>query len=203
MPQRKNRIPRLLLRIAFVALLGWAVALVRAVRPSGGWDDWSDSDDEWTPQPVLEDEEPEEEPAAARQRWSGRKVAASFTFATLFFAGAAFTAGAGDMVAKALGPAECAALMQMTGESEDVCALVELEEALPAPELAPEAPAPDALPAGEEPAAAPESAPAEQAPEGAADAALEGEPAALEPDANAADATSSAQRPVFAGARRD
>jgi hypothetical protein len=137
---QRNGILKLFLRILFVALLGWAVAIVRTVRPSGGWDEWSDSDDEWTPQPVHEDEESDDEPAAARKPRSRRRLAASMTFATLFFAGASFTAGAGDMVAKALGPAECAALMQMTGEGEDVCASAEQEEALaPMPEFAPEA----------------------------------------------------------------
>jgi hypothetical protein len=182
---QRNRIPKLLLRIVFVAFLGWAVALSRMVRPSAGWDEWSDSDDEWTPQPVREDEENDEEPAAARTRRSGRKVAASMTFATLFFAGAAFTAGAGDMVAKALGPAECAALMQMTGESEDVCTLAEQEAQEPAPELIPEASASEeSLPAAEqaEPAAAAdagaEAAPAEEA-EAAAEPAAAGETAAV------------------------
>jgi hypothetical protein len=179
---QRNGILKLFLRILFVALLGWAIALVRTVRPSGGWDEWSDSEDEWTPQPVHEDEESDDEPAAARRPRSRRRLAASMTFATLFFGGASFTAGAGDMVAKALGPAECAALMQMTGEGEDVCALAEQEEALaPEPEFAPDEAASEAAqPAAEPDEASSESAPADEAESAASEAAPESDAAAAE-----------------------
>ena len=119
MPQRKkflNVVGKLLL----FTFLGWAVAIVRAARRRDGWDDWSAADD-WTP-PALADEEPANDPQPlVAQKPRGRRLAYSFTFATLFFAGASFTAGAGDMVAKALEPAECAALMATTGEGEEVC----------------------------------------------------------------------------------
>lgn len=191
---QRNRIPKLLLQIVFVAFLGWAIALTRVVRPSAGWDEWSDSDDEWTPQPIREDEENDDEPAAARKRRSGRKVAASMTFATLFFAGAAFTAGAGDMVAKALGPVECAALMQMTGESEDVCALAEQEAQDPAPELIPDA------------SASEESLPgAEQEAEASAEPAAEGEAASVDalPASEAAEPSAPESAPAGNAAPED
>jgi hypothetical protein len=208
---QRNRIPKLLLRIVFVAFLGWAIALTRIVRPSAGWDEWSDADDQYTPQPVLEDEESnDDEPVAARKRTSGRRLAASMTFATLFFAGAAFTAGAGDMVAKALGPAECAALMEMTGESEDVCTLAE-QEALdtPAPELVPNAtaeaaaaaeaaPADELLPASESAEAAPAAAAAGEASE-LSDAASE-QAAAEAASASTAGETASAAPAAAGGA---
>jgi hypothetical protein len=155
MPQR-NKVLYFAGKLVFLAFLGWAVALVRLVRRNDGWDEWSPADDEWMPQP-FDDDGDDDEPAAAARRSPRRRIAASLTFATLFFAGASFSAGAGDMVAKALEPAECAALMAATGEGEDVCAPSESYEATeataateaPAPEAAAEA-QPEALPASEE-----------------------------------------------------
>jgi hypothetical protein len=72
----------------------------------------------------------------------------SSAFVLIFFAAATFTAGAGDLVAKALDPARCAALMQTTGEDESVCA--EALQAEVVPEAAPiveEVPAPESAPA--------------------------------------------------------
>jgi hypothetical protein len=132
MPQRK-KVLHLVGKLVFLALLGWAVALMRVVRRSDGWDEWSPAEDDWMPQPLTDDDEGDDEPAAAARKSPRRRVAVSLTFATLFFAGASFTAGAGDMVAKALEPAECAALMAATGEGEDVCMPSE-PEALDAPE---------------------------------------------------------------------
>ena len=60
------------------------------------------------------------------------KLATSFALVVVFFAAATFTAGAGDMISKALDPARCAALMQTTGEDESICAAVEQEEAFQA-----------------------------------------------------------------------
>jgi hypothetical protein len=170
MPQRK-KVLYLVGKLVFLALLGWAVALMRVVRRSDGWDEWSPAEDDWMPQPFSDDDESDDEPSAAARKSPRRRVALSLTFATLFFAGASFTAGAGDMVAKALEPAECAALMAATGAGEDVCMPSESEpfdapgaevtaaeaaeaEAAPAAE-------PEAVPAGEqqpaESAAAPEA----------------------------------------------
>ena len=46
---------------------------------------------------------------ANHRRFGGHRMAASLTFAVLFFAGAAFTAGAGDMVSEAVEAAAPAA----------------------------------------------------------------------------------------------
>jgi hypothetical protein len=170
MPQRK-KVLYVVGKLVFLAFLGWAVALVRVVRRNDGWDEWSPADDEWMPQPFSDDDESDDEPAAAARRSPRRRIALSLTFATLFFAGASFTAGAGDMVAKALEPAECAALMAATGEGEDVCmpsdpyegvdAAAAAEAAAPVEAAAPEAAAeaqPEALPASEEQSVEPAAA---------------------------------------------
>jgi hypothetical protein len=150
MPQRKHRLLSFAGRLVFLALLGWALALVRAVRRSGqGWDEWSDSGEEWKPSPLPEDDDYEtsDEQSAARRPFRARLVMSS-AFVLIFFAAATFTAGAGDVIAKALDPAKCAALMQTTGEDESVCA-----DYLAAPDATPEA-APEAAPAAEAPAVA-------------------------------------------------
>ena len=162
----KHRFRKLALRLVFFALLGWAVALVRAVLPRRGWDDWSEDESAWTPKPapvaaVVK------EPKQARRSFRSHRLVTSFGLVAVFFAAATFTAGAGDMLSKALDPARCAALMQTTGEDESVCAQIAQEEALQAAQAdaeeaaaeaaaAPEAAAPEALPASE--TTAPEAA---------------------------------------------
>ncbi len=182
-----HRIRKLFVRVLFLALLGWAVALVRAVRRSRGWDEWSDTGEERTPTPAPVDEP--DEPTAARRPRNTRKLATSFGLVTVFFAAASFTAVGGDFVAKALEPARCAALMQATGEDESVCAELAQQEAqadaLAAPPEA--APMEEAAPAAEAPAPA-EAAPAEEP--ALADAVAQGEQGA--DFAAAAEATESA-----------
>jgi hypothetical protein len=210
MPHRKHRLLKLVGRLFFLALIGWAFALVRAVRQSGpGWDEWSSADEDWKPSPQPEDDEStEERPTAARRPFRARLVMSS-AFVLIFFAAATFTAGAGDMIAKVLDPARCAALMQTTGEDETVC--VEQEEATPVAEIAvtetpaPEAAAPEASEEARTPvtdataaataesteAAAPEAQPADAATDATADASAEA--AATSPDTSttpAADAAS-------------
>ena len=144
---------KLVFRVVFFVLIGWAVALMRAVRREQGWDDWTDTNRDWKPAPLPVESDTDEQPAK-RRPFRGHKLATSMAFVVVFFAAASFTAGAGDMVAKAFDPARCAALMQVTGEDESVCA-----------EMMQEAAAPEALPLPE-PAAAPEAAePAEPASE--------------------------------------
>ncbi|MDX6396690.1 MAG: hypothetical protein QOJ43_98 [Gaiellaceae bacterium] len=118
--------------------------------------------DEWDWE--IEEPEPEQElpPAALRtsRRHSSRLgVAAMFT--TLFFAGAAFTAGAGDQLAKVL--------------DDDAGAISELDEIAAAREPAVD-PAAAPVSASEATAAEPEAPAPEQAPTG--EPALEAEPAA-------------------------
>jgi hypothetical protein len=198
MPQRK-KVLYLLGKLVFLAVLGWAVALVRVVRRNDGWDEWSPAEDEWMPQPFSDDDESDDEPSAAARRTPRRRVAASLTFATLFFAGASFSAGAGDLVAKALEPAECAALMAATGEGEDVCMPSEPYEAAEAAEPAPEAaaaaePQPEALPASEEqPVEAAAPAPAESE---SVDAESAGSPMASSSEPAAEDAAAASVGPA-------
>jgi hypothetical protein len=198
----KHRIRNLFVRMLFLALLGWAVALVRAVRRRQGWDEWSDGEEEWaTPRAASVDEQ-SIEPQATNRPFTSHKLATSLAFVTVFFAAASFTAVGGDLAAKALDPARCAALMQATGEGEDVCAeLLRNEEpaaaeppleAVPAEEAAPEvAAAPDATPAAEADASTPSEAPAAesesvQAEADAAAAAPQTEPSAASPSASPA-----------------
>jgi hypothetical protein len=201
----KHRFRKLALRLVFFALLGWAVALVRAVLPRRGWDDWSEDESEWTPKPapvaaVVK------EPKQARRSFRSHRLVTSFGLVAVFFAAATFTAGAGDMLSKALDPARCAALMQTTGEDESICAQIAQEEALQAAqanaeqaaaeaEAAPEATAPEAapeaLPASE--TAAPEAAAEPSSESASVDA--EAAPAEEGQTAEAPDAASSEQAP--------
>ena len=163
----KHRFRKLALRLLFFALLGWAVALVRAVLPRRGWDEWSEDESAWTPKPAPV-ASVVDEPKRARRSFTSHRLVTSFGLVAVFFAAATFTAGAGDMISKALDPARCAALMQTTGEDESICAQIAQEEALQAAQAdaeqaaadaeaaAPEAAAPEALPASE--TAAPEAA---------------------------------------------
>jgi hypothetical protein len=94
------------------------------------------------------------EKTRARERsYSKRRLATSLTFATLFFAGAALSAGAGDTVAEMM-------------EGSDTATAAETTTAEAPAEEAPPAEAP---PAAEEPAEAPAEAPAEEPTEAPAD----------------------------------
>lgn len=196
---------KLVVRVVFFVLIGWAVALMRAVRRERGWDDWTDTNRDWKPAPLHVELDTDEQPAK-RRPFRGHKLATSMAFVVVFFAAASFTAGAGDMVAKAFDPARCAALMQVTGEDESVCAELMQEES--APEAMP-LPEPAAAPEAAEPAEPASELPAELADDLAAGeagadlesaAAAEGslaadaseQSAASEPSAPAADASAAA-----------
>jgi hypothetical protein len=183
----QHRFRNLIVRVVFLVLFGWAVAIARAVRHGRGWDDWTDTTNAWKPVPLPVDDKSDERRAGRPFR--GHKLATSMGLVVVFFAAASFTAGAGDMVAKAFDPAHCAALMHVTGEDESVCA--DLMEEQPAPEATPLAePDPAAAPAAEAAEAA--ELPAELSDELAADEAgaeaaadFESAPAAEEaPDAS-------------------
>jgi hypothetical protein len=167
----KHRFRKLALRLLFFALLGWAVALVRAVLPRRGWDEWSEDESAWTPKPAAV-AKVVAEPKQARRPFRSHRLVTSFGLVAVFFAAATFTAGAGDMLSKALDPARCAALMQTTGEDESICAQIAQEEALQAAQADAEQAAADAAPDAE--AAAPESLPASEsaAPEASASDAM-------------------------------
>ena len=95
MPHKKKS-RRYLAPLVLFTLAGWALwALVRNepsateapdAKPSGAPDRAG---------PTLA-------PARTRATWSKRRLATSLAFATLFFGGAAFSAGAGDVVADAI-----------------------------------------------------------------------------------------------------
>ncbi len=192
-------IRKLVVRVVLFVLIGWAVALLRAVRRDRAWDDWTDTNSEWKPAPLPVENDSDEQPAK-RRPFRGHKLATSMGLVVVFFAAASFTAAGGDMVAKAFDPARCAALMQVTGEDDSVCADMMTNEA-----------APEATPLSDPAAAAPEAAesaaPAEPASElpaelaaaeagadlgqsSAADASLASAPDA--PAASAADAPAAA-----------
>ena len=140
---------KLFVRLVFFALLGWAVALVRAVRP-GGADEWSDGEED------AEAGAAEQEQGEPKPRCSAASSPSSATASRSSSCSSPprpSTAGAGDLISKALDPARCAALMQTTGEDESICAAVEQEEAFEAAQE--EA-------AAAQPEAAPETAPAEE-----------------------------------------
>ena len=191
---------KLVVRVVLFVLIGWAVALLRAVRRDRAWDDWTDTNGEWKPAPLPVEDDSDEQPAT-RRPFRAHKLATSMGLVVVFFAAASFTAAGGDMVAKAFDPARCAALMQVTGEDESVCADMMTDEA--APEAMPLPDPAAAAPEAAEPAQAAEQAtevPAELAadlaaseagadlePASAADGSLASEPAATSaPDASAA-----------------
>jgi hypothetical protein len=91
-----------------------------------------------------------------RSSYSKRRLATSLTFATLFFAGAALSAGAGDTVAEMMEGSDAPAAAETT------TAEAPAEEAPPAE--APPAPEPPAEEPAEAPAEEPAPAPAEEAP---------------------------------------
>jgi hypothetical protein len=97
MPQKKSS-RRLIAPLLLFSLAGWALwALGRDEPPRDSAQAEPDPDDSREPANQLAR-------AAGRERatWSKRRLATSLAFVTLFFAGAAFSAGAGDAVVEAL-----------------------------------------------------------------------------------------------------
>ena len=86
MPHRRHRLKRLLSRFRTGDLL--VSEAPESADDRYGWDSLPES--------------PERDTLANHRRFGGHRMAASLTFAVLFFAGAAFTAGAGDMVSEAV-----------------------------------------------------------------------------------------------------
>ncbi len=102
MPHRRTCFRTRLARLAFVAVLGWAVFFLR----SGGRREATETPDDVTT-------EPKAQPALAKfpvaavatlARTSGRRrgFASGFTLVALFFAGAALSAGAGDGIVQGI-----------------------------------------------------------------------------------------------------
>jgi len=160
MPQR-NPSKRMATRLVLFSLAGWMLWALGRNHPSKD-EVGNTTSDPWDLHAELDEVTASPKPAT-RAGYSRRRLATSLAFATLFFAGAAFSAGAGDALVEAV-------------EDQPQAASTSTEEAQPAEEPAAEAPAEE--PAAEEPAA---EAPAEEpAPEAPAE-----EPAAEEPAAEA------------------
>jgi hypothetical protein len=151
MPQRTYRLPSLITRYVLLSLAAVALAVLRP-RASAG----------------ARVQEP-------RRRRSGvRRVAVSLSFATLFFAGAAFSAGAGDVVADlveqqpataAQAENSCPAPGEWQTEEYAAEPACEGEEPAAAPvEETPAAPVEDPAAAAETPEAAPVETPAVETP---------------------------------------
>ena len=182
MPQRK----RILLKVVLLplSLLVMAATIFRR-KP-----------DAWEYEQIKEEmavETPAAEPLPTRRRTT-RHYALAAGFSMLFFAGAAFTAGAGDQMVRLMDEDAAAleAASALTG-SPDAGTAPDPESA--APEAAPAEAAPaEAAPAEE---AAPEAAPAEAGPAAPAEApAADAAPAAAdaaEPVADAAPSTAAAE----------
>jgi hypothetical protein len=163
MPQRKRIFVKALLPLGLLAM---AAAIFRR-KP----DEWEYERAEAEIQAI----EPTAPAGVARRRQSKRFVHAA-AFSMLFFAGAAFTAGAGDQMVR-LADEDAAAL-----EAAELSA-----QPAAAAELAPEDAAAASAPAEPEAAPAPEAAPQEAvpAPEAAPEAAAAPTPAPAEPEAAA------------------
>jgi hypothetical protein len=192
MPQRKLIFLKALLPLGLLAM---ALAVFR--RKPDDWE-YERADDEGETSAVTP------APIATDVRRPKRRFAYAAAFTTLFFAGAAFTAGAGDQMVRLAD--EDAAALEAAQLSAPPAAEAELapEDAAPAatPEAPAEAPAAEASaevaapaePAPAEAAPAPEAAPAtDAAPAPAADPAAEAAPSteaamAAEPAAEQADA---------------
>jgi hypothetical protein len=159
---RNSHHGRFFSRLLLVSLIGFAFA----ARRSEGSPTTAPRREEPAFSPPLEPAEPRPKPA---KRYSPRRFAIGSVLTLVFFAGAAFTAGAGNEIASKLDTTEAQAEAPaaspdgLTSQSEpaaspDAAPAVATDAApAAAPAAAPEAPA--AAPA-EAPAAAPEAAPA-------------------------------------------
>ena len=161
MPQ-KTTPRRLVTPLILFTLAGWALwALGRNTPPAAS------RADETSPTGPAREPESVSTPARGRApRWNRRRLATSLTFATLFFAGAALSAGAGDVVVEAV-------------EGEPTAEVAAAEEP-PAEEAPVEEPAPvEEAPAEEPPAeeAPPAEAPAEPDASAEAETPADGDPA--------------------------
>lgn len=193
MPTRNRNFLRTLLPFGLLA-----VAVLALVRRKG---------DDWEYETAEDDAAVRAVPLGTqtgRRRGPTARLALVAAFTSLFFAGAAFTAGAGDQLAKMLDPEDAAALQAANSEAAaaEAAAPAAAVEAVPAaPEAAPEAvveAAPEAAPAVA-PEAAPEAAPAApQSDPTAAAAALTGEAVAAADNAVVTKAVSAGPSAVVA-----
>jgi hypothetical protein len=168
MPQR-NSSRRLVVRLLLFTLAGWLLWAV-------GRDKDQAAEPETVTAAVPESSKPTRTRAKA-PRFSKRRLATTLAFTTLFFAGAAFSAGAGDLVVGALeGSSTCTAEAPAEGEPAESC------EAPPAEEQPAEEPAPaEEVPSEEASEPAPEPAPSDESPAEEPAEGESGEPAGEQP----------------------
>jgi hypothetical protein len=95
MPQKNPSTRRLITPLLLFTLAGWALWALGRQEPKASTAADSAADRGRKPVPTPT-------PARSRGTWSKRRMATSLAFVTLFFAGAAFSAGAGDVVVGAL-----------------------------------------------------------------------------------------------------
>jgi outer membrane biosynthesis protein TonB len=168
-------------RLVLFSLAGWMLWALGRNHPSKDEVE-NTAVDPWDLHAELDEVTASPKPAP-RTGFSRRRLATSIAFATLFFAGAAFSAGAGDVLVEAV-------------EEQPQAASTSTEESQPAEEPAAEAPAEE--PAAEEPAPeAPAEEPAAEDPaeEPASEAPAE-EPAAEEPASEAPAEEPAAEEPA-------
>jgi hypothetical protein len=132
MPHRTSRRRRFAGRALALSVLGWA--LFSRERNQAGKEvvgKPADFDVDWAI-PTLDIPEPVAAPVGSTRSRTRpkRRLATSLAFATLFFAGAALSAGAGDMIANAVESGASTSAEETTEPSEDEVATVEE----PAPE---------------------------------------------------------------------
>ena len=111
MPQKKKP-RRFITPLVLFTLAGWALWALGRNEPATSSTSGADSPESL---PATGSTAP---PARERATWSKRRLATSLAFATLFFGGAAFSAGAGDVVAEALEGSEAATTTDVTSTEE-------------------------------------------------------------------------------------
>ncbi|HET7855830.1 MAG TPA: hypothetical protein VFL41_05185 [Gaiellaceae bacterium] len=158
MPLRRHRLPSLITRLVLLSL---AAVCLAVLRPAG------------RANARVRD--------ARRRRPGLRRAAVSLSFATLFFAGAAFSAGAGDLLVQAVEDQHAAATASPAADdsaaTDSTC-----DEVRRGDWDAEDSSCPEAPPAESEPAAAPASEPAAEAPAQAVEAAPESAPETASPE---------------------
>jgi hypothetical protein len=168
MPQ-SNSSRRVVIRLLLFTLAGWLL-----------WALDRDKTRASSPETAATTVSEPSEPTRAREktgRFSKRRLATTLAFTTLFFAGAAFSAGAGDLVVNALeGTSTCSAEAPVEGEQAEPCEASPAEEQ-PAEEAAPA----EEVPSEEASEPAPEPAPSEESPADESTEGESGEPADGEP----------------------
>lgn len=164
MPLRTHRLPSLITRLVLLSLAAVCLAVLRPAGRAGA-------------RVAL--------PARRRRRSGVRRVAVSLTFATLFFAGAAFSAGAGDLLVQAVEDQHASATSGEAAAEEVDCEDLRRNdwdaEDSSCPEEAAETAEASAAEAGAEAPAGDAAAPDASAEAGASDA-VEAAPETASPD---------------------